>query len=83
VRLTPLALWVLAFTQCAMAQSPTVAFTVDDLPFVRSEANHRSLRVIEKEATAANRRLLAAFQLFEIVDLSRCQRQVIGSQPTS
>ena len=56
-----LALWVLALLQCAFGQNRTVALTVDDLPFVRSDADQGSLQSVDKQAKAANRRLLAAF----------------------
>jgi peptidoglycan/xylan/chitin deacetylase (PgdA/CDA1 family) len=62
MRSTPLLiLCVFVLTPWVSAQNLTVAFTVDDLPFVRSEVNQGSLQVLDKQAAAANRKLLAAF----------------------
>jgi|HubBroStandDraft_5_1064220.scaffolds.fasta_scaffold08414_4 peptidoglycan/xylan/chitin deacetylase (PgdA/CDA1 family) len=43
------------------AQSRTVALTVDDLPFVKSDQNSGPSSLTAKQAAAANRRLLDAF----------------------
>ena len=42
------------------AQTRNVALTVDDLPFVRSGANSGPIQVVDKQAAAANRKLLDA-----------------------
>jgi peptidoglycan/xylan/chitin deacetylase (PgdA/CDA1 family) len=43
------------------AQTLNVALTVDDLPFVKSDANSGPLYAVDKQAAAANRKLLDAF----------------------
>jgi peptidoglycan/xylan/chitin deacetylase (PgdA/CDA1 family) len=42
------------------AQTRTVALTIDDLPFVRSDANSGPIEAVDKQAKAANRKLLLA-----------------------
>ena len=56
-----IAICACVLSQCVLAQKRTVAFTVDDLPFVRSEVNRGSLTEADKQAASANRTLLAAF----------------------
>lgn len=43
------------------AQTRTVALTVDDLPFVRTDTNSGPLPAVDKQAAAANRKLLDGF----------------------
>ena len=42
------------------AQTRSVALTVDDLPFVRSDDNSGPIQMVDKQAAAANRKLLDA-----------------------
>jgi len=42
------------------AQTRTVALTIDDLPFVRTDANQGPLQIVDKQAAAANHKLLDA-----------------------
>ncbi|HEY2857985.1 MAG TPA: polysaccharide deacetylase family protein [Terracidiphilus sp.] len=62
MRLRPLiSLFGLIFAATAIAQSQTVALTVDDLPFVSTDPGHPSPEVISAAAAKANRKLVAAF----------------------
>jgi|ERR1700722_14738275 peptidoglycan/xylan/chitin deacetylase (PgdA/CDA1 family) len=61
MRLNPfLIVLTLVLVPCLGAQTRTVALTIDDLPFVRSDANGGSLQVVDKQAATANRKLLDA-----------------------
>jgi peptidoglycan-N-acetylglucosamine deacetylase len=61
MRLVPiLSILTLTLAQNFAAQTHTVALTIDDLPFVRSDANSGPLQVVNKQAADANRKLLAA-----------------------
>ena len=51
---------ILATPTSLAAQTRTVALTIDDLPFVRSDANKGPIGKVDKQAKAANRKLLAA-----------------------
>lgn len=61
MRLVPmLSILALVLTQHLVAQTRTLALTIDDLPFVRSDANSGPLQAVDGQAAAANRKLLAA-----------------------
>jgi peptidoglycan/xylan/chitin deacetylase (PgdA/CDA1 family) len=61
MRLNPfLTALTLVLVPCLGAQTRTVALTIDDLPFVRNDANSGSLLVVDEQAAAANRKLLDA-----------------------